>query len=53
MEKRRTWINALGEIFKDKNLVMPSKSIYSPEPSATATTTTTDENDNNNSNNNS
>ncbi|KAG1173315.1 hypothetical protein G6F70_005260 [Rhizopus microsporus] len=48
MEKRRTWINALGEIFKDKNLVMPSKSIYSPEPSAT----TTDENDNNNNGNN-
>ncbi|KAI9031030.1 histone acetyltransferases subunit 3-domain-containing protein [Phycomyces nitens] len=28
MEKRRTWINALGGIFKDKNLIMPTKSIY-------------------------
>ncbi|KAI9497599.1 histone acetyltransferases subunit 3-domain-containing protein [Zychaea mexicana] len=28
MDKRRTWINGLGPIFKDKNIVMPSKSIY-------------------------
>lgn len=28
--KRKTWTNALGEIFKDKNLTMPSKTIYSP-----------------------
>ncbi|KAI9250910.1 histone acetyltransferases subunit 3-domain-containing protein [Phascolomyces articulosus] len=28
MDKRRTWINGLGPIFKDKNLIMPSKSIY-------------------------
>ncbi|KAI9250026.1 histone acetyltransferases subunit 3-domain-containing protein [Sporodiniella umbellata] len=26
--KRKTWINALGEIFKDRNLDMPSKTIY-------------------------
>ena len=28
MDKRRTWINGLGPIFKDKNLIMPSKSIF-------------------------
>ncbi|KAI8149614.1 histone acetyltransferases subunit 3-domain-containing protein [Fennellomyces sp. T-0311] len=28
MDKRRTWINGLGPIFKDKNIIMPSKSIY-------------------------
>ncbi|KAI7859667.1 histone acetyltransferases subunit 3-domain-containing protein [Circinella umbellata] len=28
MEKRRTWIDGLGPIFKDKNLIMPSKSIF-------------------------
>ncbi|KAI8091854.1 histone acetyltransferases subunit 3-domain-containing protein [Thamnidium elegans] len=28
MDKRKTWINALGGIFKDKNLIMPTKSIY-------------------------
>ncbi|CAO3665345.1 unnamed protein product [Rhizopus stolonifer] len=28
--KRKTWTNALGEIFKNKNLTMPSKTIYSP-----------------------
>ncbi|KAI8376236.1 histone acetyltransferases subunit 3-domain-containing protein [Radiomyces spectabilis] len=28
MEKRKTWINALEGIFKDKNLVMPTRSIY-------------------------
>ncbi|KAL7321234.1 Transcriptional regulator, variant 2 [Mucor circinelloides] len=33
MEKRRTWINALGGIFKDKNMTMPSRSIYE-QPSA-------------------
>ncbi|KAI7861651.1 histone acetyltransferases subunit 3-domain-containing protein [Spinellus fusiger] len=32
MEKRRTWINALEGIFKDKNLVMPAHSIYEPSP---------------------
>ncbi|KAI8986482.1 histone acetyltransferases subunit 3-domain-containing protein [Pilobolus umbonatus] len=31
MEKRKTWIDALGNIFKDKNLTMPSKSIYSED----------------------
>ncbi|KAI7903698.1 histone acetyltransferases subunit 3-domain-containing protein [Cokeromyces recurvatus] len=28
MEKRKTWINALSHIFKDKNMTMPSSSIY-------------------------
>ncbi|KAI9486127.1 MAG: histone acetyltransferases subunit 3-domain-containing protein [Benjaminiella poitrasii] len=30
MEKRKTWIDALGHIFKDKNMAMPSSSIYDP-----------------------
>ncbi|KAG0802640.1 hypothetical protein G6F22_000067 [Rhizopus arrhizus] len=29
MDRRNTWISALKDIFKDKNLVMPSKTIYS------------------------
>ncbi|KAI8100175.1 histone acetyltransferases subunit 3-domain-containing protein [Halteromyces radiatus] len=39
MEKRKTWIDALGGIFKDKNMVMPQHSIYDtdPDPSATGT----------------
>ncbi|KAI8350373.1 histone acetyltransferases subunit 3-domain-containing protein [Blakeslea trispora] len=28
MEKRKTWIGALGGIFKDKNMTMPKTSIY-------------------------
>ncbi|KAH8556646.1 histone acetyltransferases subunit 3-domain-containing protein [Umbelopsis sp. PMI_123] len=28
MEKRRTWINSIGAIFKDRSLVMPKTSIY-------------------------
>ncbi|KAG2188326.1 hypothetical protein INT44_001079 [Umbelopsis vinacea] len=28
MEKRRTWINSIGEIFKDRDMVMPKTSIY-------------------------
>jgi hypothetical protein len=28
MEKRKTWIDALGSIFKDKNMNMPQTSIY-------------------------
>ncbi|KAL1926714.1 hypothetical protein VTP01DRAFT_5609 [Rhizomucor pusillus] len=31
MEKRKTWVNSLGPIFQDKNMVMPSKSIYSTD----------------------
>jgi hypothetical protein len=33
MEKRKTWINALSGIFNDKNLIMPSKSIYDEQTS--------------------
>jgi hypothetical protein len=28
MEKRNTWINALGRIFQDKDMNMPETSIY-------------------------
>jgi len=33
MEKRRTWINSIGAIFKDRDLVMPQTSIYEEQPS--------------------
>lgn len=33
MEKRKTWTQALGDIFKDKNMTMPKQSIF--EDSAT------------------
>ncbi|CEP08162.1 hypothetical protein [Parasitella parasitica] len=32
MERRKTWINALGCIFKDKNMTMPTSSIYEQPP---------------------
>jgi tRNA A37 threonylcarbamoyladenosine synthetase subunit TsaC/SUA5/YrdC len=28
MNKRKAWIEALENIFKDKNVVMPTESIY-------------------------
>lgn len=28
MTKRRAWVNALEGIFKDKNLVMPTESVF-------------------------
>lgn len=31
MEKRRTWKNELGPLFEDKNMTMPTKSIYNDE----------------------
>ncbi|KAG2212270.1 hypothetical protein INT47_001629 [Mucor saturninus] len=33
MDKRKTWINALGAIFKDKNMTMPTSSIYPKDES--------------------
>ncbi|GAA5816822.1 hypothetical protein MFLAVUS_010356 [Mucor flavus] len=36
MDKRKTWINALGSIFKDKNLIMPTKSIYSQDENSSS-----------------
>lgn len=33
MDKRKTWINALGAIFKDKNMTMPTMSIYPQDES--------------------
>lgn len=38
MDKRRTWIQALGAIFKDKNLIMPTSSIYEQKESEETTT---------------
>ncbi|CAO3647775.1 unnamed protein product [Cunninghamella blakesleeana] len=32
MEKRRMWIEKLGGIFQDKNMVMPTRSIYETDP---------------------
>ncbi|CAO3634320.1 unnamed protein product [Mucor fragilis] len=32
MEKRKTWVKALGGIFIDKNMTMPSRSIYEQPP---------------------
>lgn len=37
MEKRRTWINSIGAIFKDRNLVMPQTSIYEEEQQSVKT----------------
>lgn len=31
MGKRKAWVDALEGIFKDKNLVMPSQSIYNED----------------------
>jgi hypothetical protein len=31
MGKRKAWVDALEGIFKDKNLIMPSRSIYDNE----------------------
>jgi hypothetical protein len=36
MEKRKTWIQALGDIFKDKNMTMPTRSIYQEPEQDTA-----------------
>lgn len=36
MDKRKTWINALGSIFKDKNLIKPTKSIYSQDENSSS-----------------
>ncbi|CAO3642148.1 unnamed protein product [Cunninghamella echinulata] len=32
MEKRRMWIEKLGGIFQDKNMIMPKRSIYETDP---------------------
>jgi hypothetical protein len=31
MGKRKAWVDALDGIFKDKNLIMPTRSIYGEE----------------------
>lgn len=35
MNKRKAWVDALEGIFKDKNLIMPSQSVFSEETSTT------------------
>ena len=40
MGKRKAWVDALEGIFKDKNLVMPSHSIYDDEKEPTTASTT-------------
>jgi hypothetical protein len=37
MDKRKTWIDALGGVFKDKNMVLPRHSIYDNEPDSSVT----------------
>ncbi|KAI9361317.1 histone acetyltransferases subunit 3-domain-containing protein [Pilaira anomala] len=36
MDKRKTWINALGGIFKDKNMIMPTTSIYTQDENSSS-----------------
>ncbi|KAI8641698.1 histone acetyltransferases subunit 3-domain-containing protein [Parasitella parasitica] len=38
MERRKTWVNALGCIFNDKNMTMPASSIYEQPPFEESTT---------------
>ncbi|KAI8329044.1 histone acetyltransferases subunit 3-domain-containing protein [Chlamydoabsidia padenii] len=38
MDKRKTWIDALGGVFKDKNMILPQHSIYDNEPESSSTT---------------
>lgn len=56
MEKRRTWKNELGPLFEDKNMTMPTKSIYEDqeeeETTPPVTDTTTQKSSNNSNNNN-
>lgn len=57
MEKRRTWKNELGPLFEDKNMTMPTKSIYEDQDDEEETTppvtdTTTQKSSNNSNNNN-
>lgn len=42
MEKRRTWKTELGPLFEDKNMTMPTKSIYNDEDDDEETTPATD-----------
>jgi hypothetical protein len=39
MGKRKAWVDALEGIFKDKNLVMPTHSIFDDDPVEENTTT--------------